>query len=156
VSYQHGADAERDDQACEVSCEGRRLNRMPGIGDRRGSGGPWEEWYGYSRVVRVGPLAVTAGCTAVVDGVVQAVGDAGEQARIAFRTGLAALAEVGVSPEQVVNTKVSIVDRVDANAVGSVHGEVFGDIRPAATMVVVAGLIDPTMLVEVELTAWAD
>src|SRR5580765_8879701 len=113
---------------------------MPGIGDRRGSGGPWEEWYGYSRVVRVGPLAVTAGCTAVVDGEVQAVGDAGEQARIAFRTGLAALAEVGVSPEQVVNTKVSIVDRVDANAVGSVHGEVFGDIRPAATMVVVAGL----------------
>jgi enamine deaminase RidA (YjgF/YER057c/UK114 family) len=129
---------------------------MPGIGDRRGSGGPWEEWYGYSRVVRVGPLAVTAGCTAVVDGVVQAVGDAGEQARIAFRAGLAALAEVGVSPEQVVNTKVSIVDRVDANAVGSVHGEVFGDIRPAATMVVVAGLIDPAMLVEVELTAWAN
>ena len=128
---------------------------MPGVGDRRGSGGPWEQWYGYSRVVRVGPLAVTAGCTAVVDGVVQAAGDAGEQARIAFRAGLAALAEVGVGPEQVVNTKMSIVDRDDADAVGSVHGEVFGDIRPAATMVVVAGLVDPAMLVEVELTAWA-
>ncbi len=128
---------------------------MPGVGDRRGSGGPWEQWYGYSRVVRVGPLAVTAGCTAVVDGVVQAAGDAGEQARIAFRAGLAALAEVGVGPDQVVNTKMSIVDRDDANAVGSVHGEVFGDIRPAATMVVVAGLVDPAMLVEVELTAWA-
>jgi enamine deaminase RidA (YjgF/YER057c/UK114 family) len=128
---------------------------VPGVGDRRGSGGPWEQWYGYSRVVRVGPLAVTAGCTAVVDGVVQAAGDAGEQARIAFRAGLAALAEVGVGPDQVVNTKMSIVDRDDANAVGSVHGEVFGDIRPAATMVVVAGLVDPAMLVEVELTAWA-
>ncbi|HEY5878957.1 MAG TPA: Rid family hydrolase [Nakamurella sp.] len=128
---------------------------MPGIGDRRGSGGPWEHWYGYSRVVRVGPLAVTAGCTSVVDGVVRATGDAGEQARIALRAGLAALAEVGLRPEHVINTKMSIVSRLDADAVGTVHGEVFGEIRPAATMVVVAGLVDPAMLVEVELTAWA-
>jgi len=128
---------------------------VPGVGDRRGSGGPWEQWYGYSRVVRVGPLAVTAGCTSVVDGVVRATGDAGEQARIALRTGLAALAEVGLRPETVINTRVWIVNRLDANAVGTVHGEVFGEIRPAATMVVVAGLVDPAMLVEVELTAWA-
>ena len=103
----------------------------------------------------MGPLAVTAGCTSVVDGVVRAVGDAGEQARIAFDTALAALAEVGLGPQHVVNTRVSIVDRADANAVGGMHGEVFGDVRPAATMVVVAGLVDPAMLVEVELTAWA-
>jgi len=128
---------------------------MPGTGDRRGSGGPWEEWYGYSRVVRVGPLAVTAGCTSVVDGVVQSPGDAAEQARLALRTGLVALAEVGLGPEDVINTRMSIVSRDDATAVGTVHGEVFGDIRPAATMVVVAGLVDPAMLVEVELTAWA-
>ena len=128
---------------------------MPGVGERRGSGGPWEDRFGYSRVVRVGPLAVTAGCTSVVDGQVQAPGDAAEQARIAFRTGLAALAEVGLGPEHVINTKVSIVHRDHANPVGTVHGEVFGDVRPAATMVVVAGLVDPAMLVEVELTAWA-
>jgi enamine deaminase RidA (YjgF/YER057c/UK114 family) len=128
---------------------------VPGIGDRRGSAGPWPDWYGYSEVVRVGPLAVTAGCTSAVDGVVQAVGDAAGQARIAFRAGLAVLAEVGLGPEHVISTRVFVVDRADATAVGTVHGEVFGDVRPAATMVVVAGLVDPAMLVEVELTAWA-
>jgi enamine deaminase RidA (YjgF/YER057c/UK114 family) len=128
---------------------------MPGVGDRRGSGGPYEDRFGYSRVVRVGSLGVTAGCTAVLDGVVQAPGDAGGQAGIALRIALDALAEVGLRPEHVVNTKMSIVDRADADAVGRAHCAVFGDVRPAATMVVVAGLIDPAMLVEVELTAWA-
>ena len=128
---------------------------MPGVGDRRGSGGPYEDRFGYSRVVRVGSLGVTAGCTAVLDGVVQAPGDAGGQAGIALRIALDALAEVGLRPEHVVNTKRSIVDRADADAVGRAHCAVFGDVRPAATMVVVAGLIDPAMLVEVELTAWA-
>ena len=127
---------------------------MPGIGDRRGTSGPWPDWYGYAEVVRVGPLAVTAGCTAAVDGVVQAVADAAGQARIALRAGLAALAEVGLRPEHVIHTRVYVVDRADAVAVGTVHGELFGDVRPAATMVVVAGLVDPAMLVEVELTAW--
>ena len=125
------------------------------IGDRRGSGGPYEERFGYSRVVRVGPLAMTAGCTAVVDGAVAAAGDAGAQARIALGVALSALAEVGVGPECVVATRMSIVDAAESDAVGVAHGAVFGAIRPAATMVVVAGLIDPAMLVEVELTAWA-
>ncbi len=128
---------------------------MPGIGERLGSGGPWEDRYGYSRVVRVGPLAMTAGCTSVVDGVVRAAGDAAEQARIALRTGLGALARVDIGPRNVVHTRLSIVDRADSDAVGTAHREVFGDVRPAATMVVVAGLLDPAMLVEVELTAWA-
>jgi enamine deaminase RidA (YjgF/YER057c/UK114 family) len=123
-------------------------------GERRGSGGPYEDRYGYSRVVRVGPLAVTAGCTAVVDGVVQALGDAGRQADIAFGIALAALGEVGVPVESVVATRMSIVDADHADAVGLAHARVFADVRPAATMVVVAGLIDPAMLVEVELTAW--
>jgi len=127
---------------------------VPGIGERRGSGGPYEDRFGYSRVVRVGPLAVTAGCTAIVDGVVQAAGDAGRQAYIAFGVALSALAGVGVNAESVVTTRMSIVDAADADAVGLAHADVFADIRPAATMVVVAGLIDPAMLVEVELTAW--
>ncbi len=128
---------------------------MPGIGDRRGTAGPWPDWYGYAEVVRVGPLAVTAGCTAAVDGVVQAAGDAAAQARMAFRSGLAALAQVGLGPEHVIATRVYVVDRADAGPVGTAHGEIFGAVRPAATMVVVAGLVDPAMLVEVELTAWA-
>lgn len=128
---------------------------MTGVGDRRGTAGPWPDWYGYAEVVRVGPLAVTAGCTAAVDGVVQAPDDAAAQARIAFRAGLAALAQVGLGAEHVIATRVYVIDRADAPPVGTVHGEIFGDVRPAATMVVVAGLVDPAMLVEVELTAWA-
>ena len=105
-------------------------------------------------MVRVGPLAMTAGCTAVVDGLVQGDGDAGEQARIAFRNALGALAGVGVGVDSVVATRMSIVEVADAEAVGLAHREILGAVRPVATMVVVAGLVDPAMLVEVELTAW--
>lgn len=126
------------------------------VGDRRGSGGPWEARYGYSRVVRVGPFAVTAGCTATVDGVVVDPGDAGTQTRVALGIGLDALAQVGIGPHQVIATRMYIVDRVDADAVGAAHGAVFGASRPAATMVIVAGLLDPAMRVEIELQAWAD
>ncbi len=124
------------------------------VGERRGSGGPYEDRYGYSRVVRVGPLAMTAGCTAVVDGVLMGSGDAGLQARIALRTALDALGSVDVGPESVVATRMSIVDPADADAVGEAHAALLGGVRPVATMVVVAGLIDPAMLVEIELTAW--
>lgn len=123
---------------------------------RQGSGGPYEERFGYSRVVRSGPLAMTAGCTSVVNGVVQAPGDAGEQARIAFGTALAALRGVGAGVESVVATRMSVVTAADAEAVGLAHAAIFGDVRPVATMVVVAALIDPVMLVEVELTAWVE
>ena len=128
---------------------------MAGVGERRGSGGPWEDRFGYSRVVRVGPLALTAGCTSVIDGAVEGIGDAGLQARVAIGTALAALAGVGVRPEEVVASRLSITDRVHAEDVGLAHGEIFGTIRPVATMVIVQGLLDPDMLVEVELTAWA-
>jgi enamine deaminase RidA (YjgF/YER057c/UK114 family) len=125
------------------------------VGVRLGTSSPYEQRFGYSRVVRVGPLAVTAGCTASVDGVVQSPGDAAGQAAVAFKLGLDALAGVGVRLEAVIATRMYIVDAADADGVGLVHGKVFGRVRPAATMVVVAGLIDPAMLVEVELTAWA-
>lgn len=124
------------------------------VGERHGSGGPYEDRYGYSRVVRVGPFAMTAGCTAVVDGAVQAPGDAGAQAAVAFGIALESLARIGVGPECVVATRMSIIDAADADAVGSAHFTVLGQIRPVATMVIVAGLIDPAMLVEIELTAW--
>ncbi len=133
--------------------EPQRSGRPP-AGRRHGSGGPYEDRYGYSRVVRVGPLAVTAGCTAVVDGVVRHVGDPGGQAEIGLRTALAALSGVGIGPEDVVSVRMSITDPAHADAVGLAHRQLLGHVRPAATMVVVAGLIDPEMLVEVELTAW--
>jgi enamine deaminase RidA (YjgF/YER057c/UK114 family) len=120
------------------------------------SGGPWEEVYGYSRVVRSGNLLVTAGCTATVDGVVTGAGDARAQALTAFRIALDALAGAGARVEDVIRTRMYITDRADADAVGRAHGEIFAAIRPAAALLIVAGLLDPAMLVEVEVEAWVD
>jgi enamine deaminase RidA (YjgF/YER057c/UK114 family) len=122
--------------------------------ERFGSGGPWEGVFGYSRVVAAGPWLVTAGCTSTVDGVITHLGDAGGQARQAFRIALDALAEAGGSVQDVVRTRMYVVRADDADAVGRVHGEVFGAVRPAATMVMVASLIDPDHLVEVEVEAY--
>lgn len=121
---------------------------------RLGSGGPWEQSYGYSRVVRAGDLALTAGCTSTVDGRVAHVGDAAAQTAQALRIGLAALAEVGVEPGDVVRTRMYVTDRLHADEVGRAHNAVFGAVRPVATLVVVAGLLDPEHLVEVELEAY--
>jgi enamine deaminase RidA (YjgF/YER057c/UK114 family) len=120
------------------------------------SGGPWEDAYGYSRVVRAGNLLVTAGCTATVDGVVTGAGDARAQARTAFRIALDALAGAGARIEEMIRTRMYITDRSDADAVGSAHGEIFAAVRPAASLLIVAGLLDPGMLVEVEVEAWVD
>ncbi|MFE9652159.1 RidA family protein [Micromonospora sp. NPDC006431] len=121
---------------------------------RLGSGGPWEARFGYSRVVRVGNLAITAGCTSTVDGQVAHVGDAAAQTAQALRIGLDALAEVGAEPADVIRTRMYVTDRRHADEVGRAHNAVFGAVRPVATMVVVAGLIDPEQLVEVELEAY--
>jgi len=122
--------------------------------ERLGSGGPWEDVYGYSRVVGAGDRVVTAGCTATVDGEVAGVGDAATQTSVAFGIALEALTRAGVRPEQVVRTRMYVVRREDADEVGRVHGEIFGTVRPAATMVFVAGLIHPDHLVEVEVEAY--
>ncbi|MEU2610848.1 RidA family protein [Micromonospora sp. NPDC007271] len=127
--------------------EGRAVTRL-------GSGGPWEARYGYSRVVRAGDLAITAGCTSTVDGRVVHVGDAAAQTAQALRIGLAALAEVGAGPADVIRTRMYVTDRSHADEVGRAHNAVFGSVHPVATMVVVAGLIDQEHLVEVELEAW--
>jgi enamine deaminase RidA (YjgF/YER057c/UK114 family) len=121
---------------------------------RFGSGGPWEDVYGYSRVVRAGDRLVTAGCTATVDGAVSGIGDVAAQARTAFRIALDALAAAGAGVEDVVRTRMYVTDRSFADAVARVHGELFGAVRPAAALLVVAGLLDPDMLVEVEVEAW--
>lgn len=121
---------------------------------RLGSGGPWEDVYGYCRVVSAGGFVLTAGCTATVDGVVTGVGDAGGQARTAFGIAVEALERAGARADQVVRTRMYVVRPEDADAVGRAHGEFFGADKPAATMVFVAGLLHPDMLVEVEVEAF--
>ncbi len=122
---------------------------------RISSGGRWEASIGYSRAVAFGDTVLTAGCTSTVDGTVRHPGDPYEQALVAFGIGLDALAEAGARLDQVVRTRMYVVDIArNGDAVGRAHGDLFREQRPAATMVGVAALIDPDQLVEVELEAW--
>jgi enamine deaminase RidA (YjgF/YER057c/UK114 family) len=116
------------------------------------SGSPYEETIGFSRAVRVGPTLAVSGTAPVwPDGSVDP--DPAVQARRCWEIALAALTELGGSVEDVVRTRQYVVTADVADAVGAVHGEVFGSVRPASTMVVVAGLLDPRWVVEVELDA---
>ena len=117
------------------------------------SGGPWERAFGYCRAVRAGDRILVSGCTAAGEPEVLAHGDAAAQLRSALATGLAAIAELGGGLADVVRIRMFVVDRADADAVGAAHGEVFAAHPPAATMVLVAGLLHPDMRVEVELEA---
>ncbi|MFE3985977.1 RidA family protein [Nocardia tengchongensis] len=118
------------------------------------SGAQWEPIVGYSRAVRVGQWISVAGTTAVAPGG-GAVGgdDIAAQTREALRRIVAALAEVGATPEHVVRTRIFVTDISRWEEVGKAHGEVFADVRPAATMVEVRALIDPALLVEIEADA---
>ena len=117
------------------------------------SGGQWEDAFGYSRALRTGDRIVISGCTAAVDGAVQHKGDAGAQMRLALKHVDEAVTALGGSLEDVIQTRIYVVNRADCDAVGRVHGERFSEVRPAATMVIVAGLLDDDMLVEVEVEA---
>jgi enamine deaminase RidA (YjgF/YER057c/UK114 family) len=121
---------------------------------RYASGGPFEDVYGYSRVVQAGPWLFTAGCTSIVDGVVHHVGDAGAQARVAFGVALDALAKVGARPRDVVRTRMFVARAQDADAVGRAHGALFGAVKPTSSLYVVAGFVLPELLVEVEVEAY--
>ena len=114
----------------------------------------WESVVGYSRAVRVGRWVSVAGTTAAAEGG-GAVGgdDIGEQTREALRRIAAALQEVGARLEHVVRTRMFVTDISRWEEVGRAHGEVFGLIRPAATMVEVRRLIDSVLLVEIEADA---
>ncbi|MGY1695849.1 MULTISPECIES: RidA family protein [unclassified Geodermatophilus] len=120
---------------------------------RIGSGGPWEELVGYSRVVVVGDQAWVSGCTATVDGVVVHPGDVGAQARVALGVLVDALASAGLTPADVVRTRVYVTDTSRWEEVAREHGEVFRAVRPASAMIGVASLLHPDMLVEFEADA---
>lgn len=118
------------------------------------SGTDWERRYGYSRAVRVGNLVYVAGTTAVDEhGVLVGAGSAYEQARFILGKIERALEMAGASLQDVVRTAIYATEVQDLLEAGRAHGEVFQDIRPAATGLVVKNLISPELLVEIEATA---
>jgi enamine deaminase RidA (YjgF/YER057c/UK114 family) len=118
------------------------------------SGGPWEAVIGYSRAVVAGEYVHVSGSTATVDGVLQHEGDAYGQTLTAFKVIEAALAQAGYSLEDIVRTRVYVSDASHMDDVAKAHGELFGNIRPAATMLAGISFINPKMLVEIEADAW--
>ncbi|ARX82834.1 MULTISPECIES: Rid family hydrolase [Streptomyces] len=127
---------------------------MTGAIRRVGAGGPWEESIGSSRAVALpGGLVLVSGCASVVDGTIEA-GTPYQQALNAFQVALDALKEVGLGPEHVVRTRMYLTHARDVEDVGRAHKQLFDAVRPAASMLVVAGFVDPSLVVEVEVEAY--
>ncbi|MEP7028890.1 MAG: RidA family protein [Candidatus Eisenbacteria bacterium] len=116
---------------------------------------PWEPKFGYSRAVRIGPWVLVAGTTGS-DGEGRAIGgdDAYAQARAALDKIETALTEAGATLEHVVRTRIYVTRIADFEAVARAHGERFGSIRPASTLVEVSALVSPALIVEIEADAY--
>ncbi|MFH9721596.1 RidA family protein [Streptomyces sp. NPDC017254] len=118
------------------------------------TGAPWEEQFGYSRAVELpNGLVLVAGCTSVVGGQI-AGGGPYEQTVNSFNVALAALKRLGLDAEHVVRTRMYITHARDVDEVGRAHKELFDAVRPAASMIIVSGFVDPSLVVEVEVEAY--
>lgn len=116
------------------------------------SGSPFESQIGFSRAVRSGNRVVVSGTAPIwPDGSCDP--DPAVQARRCFEIALEALAEAGARPEDVIRTRIYLTDRAYGEAAGAVHGEFFGDIRPATAFIIVAGFLDPRWKIEIEAEA---
>jgi enamine deaminase RidA (YjgF/YER057c/UK114 family) len=122
-----------------------------------GSGGPYETRYGYARAVAAGPHLWVSGCTSVVGGEVAHEGDPAAQTRVAMSVALRAIDRAGFELGDVVRTRMFVVDLpTNGDAVATVHGEIFGTVLPASTLVGVTALVDPRMLVEIEAECYRE
>jgi enamine deaminase RidA (YjgF/YER057c/UK114 family) len=122
---------------------------------RISSGSPFEPTVGFSRAIRIGDRVLVAGTAPVwPDGSCDP--DAEVQARRCFEIILTALEEAGAEARHVVRTRIFLTSAADADAVGRAHGAIFGEVRPVATMVVIAALLDPRWKVEIEAEAIVD
>ncbi|MFB7832417.1 RidA family protein [Streptomyces sp. NPDC056056] len=118
------------------------------------TGAPWEEQFGYSRAVELpNGLVLVAGCTSVVGGQI-AGGGPYDQTVNSFNVAFEALKQLGLGPEDVVRTRMYLTHARDVDEVGRAHKELFDAVRPAASMIIVSGFVDPSLVVEVEVEAF--
>ncbi|MEY3624912.1 MAG: hypothetical protein RL696_293 [Actinomycetota bacterium] len=118
------------------------------------SGGPWESVIGYSRATVAGPYVHVSGSTATIDGELQHEGDAYGQTKVAYQVIEKALAQAGHTLADVVRVRIYLAKTQDMDAAGKANGELFSEIRPAATMLAGIQFINPKMLVEIEVDSY--
>ena len=117
------------------------------------SGAKWEDIVGYSRAVKIGNIIEVAGTTSIENGRIVGTNDAYAQTKFILQKIEKTLNEAGATLQDVIRTRMFVIDISMWEQIGKAHGEYFRDIKPASTMVEVKSLIDPEMLIEIEVTA---